>query len=150
PGIGPVGTLRRPPHGVQLAAIAGHAVAGRHLPEHLLGHVAGALTQLLQSAGLLVRAPAEVAVAQRALGAIPGPFPAAPLSRRLQPDLLELPLQAAQPLAQLALAVAEAALPFLDALALLARLALRAALAVSLALLLAKGIVEQLLLLADD
>src|SRR5262245_44635916 len=57
-----VGLLRWASEGVELGAAA-RAVARRHLAQHLLGHVARALAQLLQRSGLLIRALCEIAVA---------------------------------------------------------------------------------------
>src|SRR5581483_1586341 len=166
-GVGPLGALRRTPHRIALAARVVEAEARGHATEHLLGHLAGALAQLLERARLLLRGAFEVALAQRPLGPLHRFACALELPRRVEAELAQAPLQAAQHVAQLALAVAQGAelvtlavarllalaltlltlLP-LAALTLLAPLSALAALA--LAPLLAERVVQQLLLLTQQ
>ena len=164
--IGAVGALRRPAHRIELAAAVVEPVARRHLAQHLLGHLARALPQLLERARLFLRRAVEIALAQRALGALHGFAGAAELARRLQAELAQAPLQPAEHVAQLPLAVAERALLVAVALpspcwpcpagpAGRADPAARAGPCprwplLALAALLSEGVVEQLLLPADE
>src|SRR5262249_30656997 len=123
-------------------------VAGRQLAQHLLRELTRTLAQLLQRPVLMLGSAVEIAVAQRALGALHRLFRAVELSGRLHAKLAHAALQPAEPLAQLSLAIAERAALVAFALTLFALLA-ALALAILFALL-AKGVVKQALLLADD
>src|SRR5262249_27079086 len=161
-GIGPIGALRWPPHGIEFALRAVQSVAGRQLTQHLLGHLACSLSQLLKRARFLLGGAVEVAIAQRTLGALHGVAGAVELTRGLQSELTHPPLQPAKHLVQLPLPIAERArlIAFALAVALLltltllsalpwpalALLALTALAPLTLTALLAKRVVEQLLL----
>src|SRR5581483_6673698 len=168
-GIGTLRALRRPPHGIQLATRVAETVARRHPAQHLLRHLPRTLPQLLERTRLLLGGTVEIALAQCALRALHGLARTTELARRIETEVVEAPLQAAQHVAQLALPIPQRtqllitrtialalALPLalltltLALLALPPLAALPLLTTVALAALLVERIVEQLLLAAEQ
>src|SRR5581483_4192644 len=104
-GIGTLRALRRPPHGIQLATRVAETVARRHPAQHLLRHLPRTLPQLLERTRLLLGGTVEIALAQCALRALHGLARTTELARRIETEVVEAPLQAAQHVAQLALPI---------------------------------------------